>query len=264
MNKSCVIVWDLETIPDLEAFARMTGNVGQSAEDLAEELGDGFPPLPLHKIVCIGALIAERGAGGWLVRSIGAPSAGERTEAELIEAFAKRVGELRPTLVSFNGHGFDLPVLRYRAMANLVHAPGLNAIGYFRRYGEEAVDLCDVLSSFDARARIKLDALCKVLDLPGKPEGLDGGSVYQKVKDGRLSEVCGYCEADVVATYRVWLRYELFRGGLTRQEHQASEMALAAFLQDSGKPHLGRLLPNVVVPTELSAGTADETGCNRS
>lgn len=246
MTRSSVIVWDLETIPDLEAFARMSGNVGQAPEDLAKELGDGFLALPLHKIVCIGALIAERGPGGWLVRSIGAPSVGERTEAELIEAFANRVGELRPTLVSYNGHGFDLPVLRYRAMANLVHAPGLNAIGYFRRYGEEAVDLCDVLSSFDSRARMKLDALCKILDLPGKPEGIDGGSVYQMVKDGKLNEVCNYCEADVVVTYRVWLRYELFRGGLTRQEHHASEMALAAFVQETGKPHLGRLVPNIV------------------
>src|SRR5262245_759205 len=250
MNKSCVIVWDLETIPDLEAFARMTGNVGQSAKDLTEELGSWFRPLPLHKIVCIGALIAERAPGGWLVRSLGAPSVGERTEAELIEAFANRVGELRPTLVSYNGHGFDLPVLRYRAMANLVHAPGLNAMGYFRRYGDEAVDLCDVLSSFDSRARVKLDALCKVLDLPGKPEGIDGGSVYQMVKDGQLNQVRDYCEADVVATYRVWLRYELFRGGLTRQEHDASEMALAAFVQDTGKPHLERLLPTIVDPTE--------------
>ena len=65
------------------------------------------------------------------------------------------------------------------------------------------------------------------------------------VKDGNLREVCDYCESDVVTTYRVWLRYELFRGGLTRQDYEASEAALAEFLSPKldDKPHLRRVSP---------------------
>ncbi len=85
------------------------------------------------------------------MRSLGAPHIGDRTEAELISAFADRLHALRPTLVSFNGHGFDLPVSRYRAMVNAIAAPGLSARPYYRRYDDSAVDLCDLLSSFDGR-----------------------------------------------------------------------------------------------------------------
>ena len=91
-----------------------------------EALGEKFPQLIFHRIVCIGALIAERVEGVWIVRSLGAPSIAERTEAELIQSFVDRIAEFRPQLVTFNGSSFDLPVLRYRAMINRVAAPGLS------------------------------------------------------------------------------------------------------------------------------------------
>jgi 3'-5' exonuclease len=56
--------------------------------------------------------------------------------------------ELSPQLVTFNGNSFDLPVLRYRAMVHGVSAPGLSTRPYFHRYSEDAIDLCDALSSF--------------------------------------------------------------------------------------------------------------------
>jgi len=234
-----VLCWDLETVPDLAAVARMNGRDMSDAE-AEEALGDKFPPLPLHKIVCIGALIAQRGPQGYVVQSLGAPHIGARTEAELIAAFAERIADLRPKLVSFNGHSFDLPVLRYRAMINAVPAPVLEARGYFRRYSDDAVDLCDVLASYDGRAKVGLDNLSRILSLPGKPQGLHGGEVSAYVKQGRIQEVADYCETDVANTYRIWLRYELFRGGLTLAEFEASETALAAFARAkiAEKPHL--------------------------
>jgi 3'-5' exonuclease len=53
-----------------------------------------------------------------------------------------------PQLVTFNGNGFDLPVLRYRAMIHAISAPGLAERSYFNRHTEDALDLCDALSSF--------------------------------------------------------------------------------------------------------------------
>jgi len=231
-----VLVWDLETVPDFAAVSRINGRDMSDAE-VEEYLGDKFPALPLHKIVCIGALIAQRGPDGWVVQSLGAPHTGQRPEPELITAFVEKIAALRAKLVSFNGHSFDLPVLRYRAMTNSVAAPGLEARGYFKRYSDEAVDLCDVLASYDARAKMSLDKLCRVLGLPGKPDDIEGSQVAALVKEGRIQEVADYCETDVVNTYRVWLRYELFRGGLTGAEFDASEAAVREFVVGKGRSH---------------------------
>jgi predicted PolB exonuclease-like 3'-5' exonuclease len=226
-------------VPDLAAVSRINGRDMSDAE-AEEHLGDKFPPLPLHKIVCIGALIAQRGPHGWGIQSLGAPHIGQRLEPELISAFVERIGSLRPTLVSFNGQSFDLPVLRYRAMVHSVAARGLGVRDYFKRYTDDAVDLCDVLSSFDARAKVSLDTLSRVLGLPGKPDGIQGSQVAAYVKEGRIQEVADYCETDLVNTYRVWLRYELFRGGLSSAGFEASEVALREFVSAKAveKPHL--------------------------
>src|SRR5437660_1419795 len=103
----------------------MHGNHDCSDAEAAELLGSEFPKLPLHKIVCIGALLAERTPAGFNVVALGAPHVGERDEAQLITDFALKVERVRPQLAAFNGHGFDLPVIRYRAMVNYVSAPGL-------------------------------------------------------------------------------------------------------------------------------------------
>jgi 3'-5' exonuclease len=160
-----------------------------------------------------------------------APRVGERTEKQLIAAFCDKIAELKPQLVTFNGNSFDLPVLRYRAMIHGVSAPGLAARLYFNRYTEDAVDLCDILSSFAPHTKASLNELSKIMGLPGKPDGLDGSEVERYFLEGRIKEIADYCEVDVVNTYRVWLRYELFRGRLTEREHQASERSLADFVR---------------------------------
>ena len=235
-----VIVWDIETIPDLAAFAACADLEGKTENEIRDGMGEKFPKLIFHKIVCIGALIASRSAEHWQVNAIGAPHIGDRSEKDLIQSFVDRIAELRPRLVTFNGQTFDLPVLRYRAMISRVSAPGLAARSYFNRYTDDALDLCDALSSFDARARVSLQELCRVLGLPGKPDGIDGSQVDKYYQAGRIKEISEYCETDVVNTYRAWLRYELFRGNLTPEAFNASEVDLAAWVssRDDTKPHL--------------------------
>jgi hypothetical protein len=238
-----LIVFDLETVPDLTAFAAANGLEGKPSEEIRSALGEKFPKHLYHSIVCVGALIAEKRDSAWHVIASGAPHVGERSEKQLIEDFVGKIADLRAQLVTFNGSGFDLPVLRYRAMLNRVSAPGLAARSYFNRYSEDNVDLCDVLASFSSNAKATLHEISRAFGLPGKPPDVDGGSVEELFRAGRLADIAEYCETDVVNTFRIWLRYELFRGRLTQQEFLASEDNLVGFIRErTSKAHLARFL----------------------
>ena len=78
------------------------------------------------------------------------------------------------------------------------------------------------------------------MGLPGKPDGIGGADVERYCREGRVAEVASYCETDGVNTYRVWLRYELFRGRLTENGLQASEANLSDYIRSrsDAKPHL--------------------------
>lgn len=197
---------------------------------MREAIGDKFPKHIYHSIICIGALIAHWEADHWAVDAIGAPHVGERTEKQLITAFCDKIAELSPQLVTFNGNSFDLPVLRYRAMVHGVSAPGLSGRPYFHRYTQDATDLCDALSSFSSQSKATLHEICKIMGLPGKPRGFDGGEVERYLREGKIKEVADYCETDVVGTYQVWLRYELLRGSLSQDAFVTSEMNLKDFM----------------------------------
>jgi predicted PolB exonuclease-like 3'-5' exonuclease len=101
-----------------------------------------------------------------------------------------------------------------------------------------------LLSSFSSQAKATLHELCRVMGLPGKPDGISGAEVEKYYRDGHIREIAEYCESDVLNTYRVWLRHELFRGRLSDAEFRASEANLADFVKARGntKPHLTCLM----------------------
>src|SRR5262245_9361877 len=225
-----VIVWDLETVPDLRGFAAANDLVGKSDVEVREPLGTKFPKHIYHSIVCIGALVAHWELDHWAVDAVGAPHVGERTEKQLITAFCDKIAALSPQLVTFNGNSFDLPVLRYRAMVHGVSAAGLSARLYFHRDTEDAIDLCDVFSSFSLLGTATLPAISRVMALTRKPKGFDGSEVERYFREGKIEEIADYCETDVVGTYQVWLRYELFRGTLSQNAFEASQRNLRDFI----------------------------------
>ncbi len=236
-----VIVWDLETVLDVGGFALANGFSGKTEAEIREIIGDKFPKHIYHSIVCIGALVAHRETDYWAIDALGAPHVREeRTEKDLIQGFVDKIAELSPQLVTYNGSSFDLPVLRYRSMINGVSAPGLSARPYFNRYTDDAIDLCDALSSFSLQAKATLNELSKIMGLSGKPAGIDGSKVAEYFREGKIQEIANYCETDIVNTYRIWLRYELFRGKLTPIQFQLSEQKLGEFIKARAntKPHL--------------------------
>jgi len=111
-----------------------------------------------------------------------------------------------------------------------ISAAGLQVRPYFHRYTEDALDLCDVFGSYSPGA--KVDEICKIIGLPGKPSGIDGGEVEAMVQAGRIAEVAQYCESDVLNTYRLWLVYELFRGAITAEQLAFSETQAADFVRN--------------------------------
>ena len=229
-----VLVFDLETVPDAAAFAQAEQLTHHPAHEVRRQMGEKVARQLFQRIVCVGVLVAERADGVWRPAVLESPHLPECDERALIQGFVDRLLPEPPQLVTFNGHTFDLPVLRYRAMMQAVSAPGLAARAYFDRGGSDTIDLCDLLSAQERHARVSLDELSRVLGLPGKPAGVDGQAVEGLFAAGRHAEIAAYCESDVLNTYRCWLRYELFCGRLDPARFSASEKALADFLSRRG------------------------------
>ena len=258
------VVFDLETVPDLDAARRLLGSGPEVPDaEVRRQIGlryarDGEAPEtaflkpPLHRIVCLGALYAEREAEGpFQVRRLGGRHTGERGEAELVRDFLANLPSNHagqgPVLVTFNGSGFDMIVLRYRAMAHGLAVPSLLAKGprdYWYRFGWDHIDLCDLLSGFGASARPSLSEMAALIGVPGKLDGVDGSQVEAMAGAGRLDEVAAYCLGDVIVTYRLLLRFALARGEIDHAGFDASEASLEQAIERHTErwPALGGLL----------------------
>jgi 3'-5' exonuclease len=251
-----VLVFDIETVPDVEAGARLHDLAGLDDADIAKammhlrqmEAGTDFLRHHLHKIVAIAVVL--RSNDTVKVWSLGTP---ESTEAELIERFYAGLDRYSPTLVSWNGGGFDLPVLNYRSLLHGVQAPRYWDTGtddssfrfnnYLNRFHERHTDLMDVMSGYQPRANVALDELATMLGLPGKM-GMHGAEVWPQYQAGNLDAIRDYCETDVLNTYLIYLRFELIRGRLTPSQYSDECDALRSALVTDGRSHLELFLQN--------------------
>ena len=249
-----VLVFDIETVPDLAGGRRIHGWEGlddaaaaqaMAALRLAEK-GTEFQPLHLHRVVAI-ACCMRQGAD-LRVWSLGDP---HTPEEQLVQRFFDGIEKYRPTLVSWNGSGFDLPVLHYRALLHGVTAPRYWDTGHFDReakwdnylgrYQFRHTDLMDVLALYQPRAFAPLHEVSVLLGFPGKL-GMDGSKVAAAFSDGRIEEIRAYCETDVLNTYLVFLRFQRMRG-LLRAEEYVEEVELAReFLRCAVAPHWAEYL----------------------
>src|SRR5688500_9466765 len=249
-----VFVFDIETVPDVELGRRVYGLHDLSDKQVGyvmqakrrEESGSEFLSLEQQRVVAISVAMRQRDS--FRVWSLGEPGA---PEAELIQRFFDGIEKYTPDLVSWNGGGFDLPVLHYRALRHGIVAPRYWEAGdedqafrynnYLNRYHYRHLDLMDVLSSFQSRARISLQAAAMLLGLPGKL-GMSGDKVWDAYLDGQIQTIRDYCETDVLNTFLVYLRFELMRGRLSRQEFDAENQLIRAALRLQAKPHLNEFL----------------------
>ncbi|HTX24968.1 MAG TPA: 3'-5' exonuclease [Steroidobacteraceae bacterium] len=248
------LAFDIETVPDVSLGRRLYGLTGLSDAEVAKAMftlrrqrtGDEFLPLAQHRIVAIACVLKSReGLRSW---SLGDPSAGE---SELVERFFEGIERFSPVLVSWNGSGFDLPVLHYRGLRAGVQAARYWEIGdedvafrynnYLGRYHWRHVDLMDVLSGFQPRARASLADTAALLGLPGKL-GFDGSQVWDAWLAGQIAHIRRYCETDALNTYLIYLRFELMRGRLTRERHAQEIARVKALLRAGTEPHHAQFL----------------------
>ncbi len=247
-----ILVFDIETVPDIESGKKLYELEGLEAEDAAELMfthrrqeTDGkseFLRHYLQKIVAISVVLKTHDS--LKVWTLGDEDA---DEAEIIRRFFEGIERYTPTLVSWNGSGFDLPVLHYRSLLHGVVAQRYWESGeddnsfkwnnYLSRFHSRHTDLMDVLSGYMPMAKAPLDQIATILGFPGKM-GMSGDKVWDCYRNGEIASIRNYCETDVLNTYLVYLRYQLIRGRLVESQYQSECELVKSTLTEEGKPHL--------------------------
>jgi len=243
-----VLAFDIETVPDVDGLRRLHGLDSKIADrDVAEmafqlrrqATGSDFLPLHLHRVIVISCALRER--DGFKIWSLGGDG-----EGDLIQRFFDGLDKYTPQLVSWNGGGFDLPVLHYRGLIHGVKAARYWDLGednrdfkwnnYISRYHSRHLDLMDLLALYQPRANAPLGDLAQLMGLPGKL-GMDGSGVWAAYQAGKIAEIRNYCEADVVNTYLIFLRFQLMRGAIQDAQYRSECELVRATLGKSAEPH---------------------------
>ncbi len=221
-----IVAFDIETIPDPDVGRRILGLKGDDLAVVKQmfesrlEATDGrtgYPQQPHHRVVTVGVARLEPGSGRFEFGTLGGEAMDERSHLEGF--FGLFRDEVAPRLVSWNGNGFDLPVMRYRAMLHGIAAPELYRVdgdwkwnNYQNRFHDRHVDLMDVLSGYGASRRAGLGTLSELVGLPGK--SFVEGEVWEHVFAGEEELVREYCKLDVLLTLLLYLNWEVHRGNL--------------------------------------------------
>lgn len=221
------LVLDIETVPDPELYER---------PDLANGVERPFPPLYVHQPIVLGALWLDE---QYRFKKLGIVGEG-KDEAGILEDFSAFMARHRPELVTYNGRSFDLPVLALRALRHGVAMPWYYQGRLRHRYSEDGhLDLCDMLSDHGAARSISLDAVARLIGLPGKV-GVDGSQVEGLYQAGKLDLIQSYCLSDVAQTGLLLLRFRLLQGQLTHESYrQTAGELMDAFRAD---PRLATLV----------------------
>ena len=243
-----ILVFDIETVPDTESGAKLLDLNNLSKEDTIKAMehtqfqktGNMFQPLHLHKIVAISVLFKNN-------EKLSLLSLGEEDskESDLLKLFFGAIDKYQPQLISWNGKGFDSPVMHYRA---LLH--GISSIkywdkgeddrdfkwnNYLNRYHDRHLDLMDVLSGFKKPA--SLTDIAQLIGAPGK-YGIDGSKVSDFYLANDIKKIRDYCETDVLNTYLVFLRYKLISNSITNENYNNLIKEIFSLLDESNKEHL--------------------------
>jgi len=245
-----ILVFDIETVPDA-AGLRKLWDLGPTVSDAAvvelasqrrrQATGNDFLPAHTHRVVAIScALRSDEGVRVW---SLGSSA---DSEADIVKRFFDGIEKYTPQLVSWNGSGFDLPVLHYRALIHGIAGCCYWDLGdndrefkfnnYLSRFHTRHTDLMDVLAGYQNRAWAPLDEMAQLCGLPGKL-GMDGSQVYGAWQRGEIEAIRNYCETDVANTYLLYLRFQMIRGAMNPDAYTREVELFRSFLSAQAAPH---------------------------
>ena len=246
-----VLVFDIESIPDIAGLRQLRSDPAGTSDEqvyaawLQERKDRGqsdFTPLHLQRVLVISCVF--RNAEGLKVHSF--VDRDNASEGKVIQTFFNTLEKHMPQLVSWNGGGFDLPVLHYRGLRHGVVADKYWDMGdddrefkwnnYISRYHMRHLDLMDVMAMFNARANAPLDEIAQLCGFPGKL-GMDGSKVWSAYCKGEIEAIRNYCETDVANTYLVFLRFQLMRGLLNAESYAAEIDTVRTTLAAYALPH---------------------------
>lgn len=249
---SPTLVFDIETIPDIKALRELyelpdslsdTAVVEMVHQKQRAKTGSDFLSLHLHRVIVIACVLREE--ENLRIWSLGG-GAEQESERTIVQRFFDGIERYTPQLVSWNGGGFDLPVLHYRSLMHNVVAPRYWEIGdedkdfrynnYLSRYHMRHLDMMDLLALYQPRAYASLDEMAKLCGLPGKL-GLDGKHIWGAFQEGKLAAIGDYCEVDVLNTYLLFLRFQLTRGLLSEAAYRKEIALVRSRLHDSPEAH---------------------------
>jgi len=252
-----IFVFDIETVVDCDAVRNLLGckdaNDTEARNALTaycmEKSGgkNDFPRQPFHQVVAISyaQLIREPGEQGCeiILRRVASGGDVNSDERSLLEGFFGLIEKRAPQLVSYNGRGFDIPVLKYRAMKHGIpcsrwFSEGDKWSNYDARYANRYhVDLLEIFSGYGAAARCSLNELAAVMAIPGKLE-TTGGDVRTLFEAGDIESIRNYCETDVLTTTLLYLRWQYFNGSLGRDAFARALAGIHHYLESESGQHL--------------------------
>ncbi|MBL4775013.1 MAG: 3'-5' exonuclease [Mariprofundus sp.] len=258
-----VIVFDIETVVDADAARRVLSLPDLSDGEARDALSDyflektngrnDFPRQPFHQVVAIsyGHLIREPGEEGneLLMRRLATGGDKNSSEKDIVESFFKLIETRAPQLVSFNGRGFDVPVLKYRAMVHGLSCPRWFSEGdkwnnYDTRFSAQYhCDVLEVLSDFGASARCSMHEVAAAFNVPGKLDTA-GDNVREMFETGQIEAIRDYCETDVLTTMLLFLRQQLFSGAISNGAYARSMLGVRNYIEVESefRPHLNEYL----------------------
>ncbi len=250
------LIFDIETVPDIESGASILGLTNLSDEEVIKAMehtkfqktGNIIQPNHLQKIICISVIFKKFNEEPKLL-SLGDENSKEK---DLISYFFKSIDKYQPTLVSWNGKGFDMPVIHYRALKNSVvseiyweegksnwgnnsNTSSFRYNNYLNKFHNKHIDLMAKLSNFGPGA--PLSDIAQMIGAPGKT-GIDGSKVCNYYLEGKLNEIRNYCETDVLNTYLVFLKFLLISSEINFKMYKELVSEIIDLVKDSDKNHL--------------------------
>ena len=255
-----IVVFDIETVPDTEYGRKLFNAIPD--KEIAELMfksrldeTEGKTEILKHfqqKVVAISSVINSNGK-----MKVGSLCENNSSEKEIISKLFEIIDKLSPTLVTWNGNNFDLPVIHYRALFYGVQSKiywntkdNNKWNNYLSRYHDKHTDLMDVIAGYNNQAFSKLDHISKFIGLPGKMV-MEGNEVWKEYFNGNIEKIRNYCEIDVINTYLIYLRFLLIKCEITHQTLKLEVEKLISYLKNENKNHFNDFINEFCVKNFL-------------